>query len=112
MKNAKIALVFHVFFDVTTMRDRNEFSRAAATEAGDGVGELLSMELNSLAQRLAALRHSPAELYGRHAPSSAAPDRSAYEPRTKTLPPGARFKRGRPRSAGSTQKAPPPAVRA
>ena len=89
------------------------FSAAtAATEAGEGMNELLAMELDSLAQRLAALRHSPAELYGRHAPSSAAPDRSAYEPRTKTLPPGARFKRGRPRSAGSTQKAPPPAVRA
>ena len=34
MKNAKVARVFHVFFDVTTMRDRNEFSRAAATDAG------------------------------------------------------------------------------
>ena len=89
------------------------FSAAtAATEAGEGMNELLAMELDSLAQRLAALRHSPAELYGRYAPSSAAPDGSAVEPRAKTLPPGARFKRGRPRSAGSTQKAPPPAVRA
>ena len=90
----------------------------AATEAGDGMSELLSMELDSLAQRLAALRHSPAELYGPgselyelYAPSSAAPDGSAFEPRTQTLPTGARFKRGQPRSSGRRQKA-PAAVRA
>ena len=91
---------------------------AAATEAGDGMSELLSMELDSLAQRLAALRHSPAELYGpgsdlyeRYAPGRARPDGSAFEPRTQTLPTGARFKRGQPRSAGGRQKV-PPAVRA
>ena len=83
----------------------------AATEAGDGMSELLSMELDSLAQRLAVLRHSPAELYGpgselyeRYAPSSAGPDGSVFEPRTQTLPTGARFKRGQPRSAGSRLK--------
>ena len=87
-------------------------TRAPVAERQDANEPAVSGKQDSLAQRLAALRHSPAELYGRYAPSSAAPDGSAVEPRAKTLPPGARFKRGRPRSAGSTQKAPPPAVRA
>ena len=47
----------------------------------------------------------------RYAPGSAGPDGSAFEPRTQTLPTGARFKRGQPRSAGGRQKV-PPAVRA